>query len=203
MNRLASFLLAAGLLAQVHSVYLQAHEPVLPLVESRAPAISPRTMAVDPAPSGLEVTPLAQQTSGSQGQACVAMAVNFLTGKKLDENDINAKYGYELLRALRQECAEVGYDWKDGGEVGPDCWELIEHKVQNEQSPVLLALNGPEFSPSGRGHIVLVSKVEGEKVTFADPATGTFRSSTRGQINAAPQHPQGNFIFYADRMETR
>lgn len=150
----------------------------------------------------LNVTPLAQNTSDSCGQTSVAMSINALTGKNLNDNDINAKYGYELLRALKDETAEAGYTWKDGGEIRPDCWELLEHKVNNEKTPVVVALNGPEFSASGRGHIVTITKIEGDKVTFADPATGTTRTTTKQNMNNAPSHPQGNFIFYADRLES-
>ncbi|MFN8609858.1 MAG: C39 family peptidase [Vulcanimicrobiota bacterium] len=150
----------------------------------------------------LNVTPIAQHTSDSCGQTSVAMSINALTGKKLDDNDINAKYGYELLRALKDETAEAGYTWKDGGEINPNCWELLEHKVNNEKTPVVVALNGPEFSVSGRGHIVTITKIDGDKVTFADPATGTVRTTTKQNMNNAPSHPQGNFIFYADRLES-
>ena len=198
MNRLAAFLLAAGLLAQFHSVYQQTHEPVLPLVETRAP--QPQ---FDVRPAGrLEVTPIAQRASHSSGQASVAGAINFLTGKNLDDDDINDKYGYELLRALREECAPAGMNWVDGGEIGPAKWELLERKILSEHTPVVLALNGPEFSVNGRGHIVLLCGLDGDKVTFADPATGTIRTTTRQNINHAPQHPDGNFIFYAERMES-
>ncbi len=150
----------------------------------------------------LNVTPIAQQTGDSCGQTSVAMSINALTGKNLNDNDINAKYGYELLRALKDETAEAGYTWKDGGEINSNCWELLEHKVNNEKTPVVVALNGPEFSASGRGHIVTITKIDGDKVTFADPATGTTRTTTKQNMNNAPSHPQGNFIFYADRLES-
>ena len=26
--------------------------------------------------------------------------------------------------------------WKDGGEINPNCWELLEHKVNNEKTAV-------------------------------------------------------------------
>lgn len=150
----------------------------------------------------LNVTPLAQNTGDSCGQTSVAMSINALTGKNLNDNDINSKYGYELLRALKDETAEAGYTWKDGGEINSNCWELLEHKVNNEKTPVVVALNGPEFSASGRGHIVTITKIDGDKVTFADPATGTIRTTTKQNMNNAPSHPQGNFIFYADRLES-
>ncbi|MBX3171368.1 MAG: hypothetical protein KF760_28420 [Candidatus Eremiobacteraeota bacterium] len=187
-NRFAALLLAVGLFNQLHSLCLETYEPVLPALKVAEPA------------SPLGVVPIAQQTGYSDGQATVAMAINCLTGKNLDENDIDKKYGYELLSALREECASAGLNWQDGGEIGPDKWEMIEHKILNEKLPVVLALNGPEFSVDPRrGHIVLVCGLEGDKVTYADPATGTLRTTTRSNINNALQHPQGNFIFYADR----
>ena len=200
MNRLAALLLAAGLLAQASSIYQQTHEPVLPLATvTPTPRPAPSAFG-EPAEEPEVVMPIPQQTGDSAGQTAVAIAVNCLTGKHLDGEDIYHAYGYELLRALREECP--GLQWLDGGESGPDRWELVEHKVNVEGLPVILALNGPEFSVSGRGHIVLVCKVEGEKVTFADPATGNMRTSTRSNINQAPAHPQGNFFFYARRDET-
>ena len=150
----------------------------------------------------LNVTPIAQQTGDSCGQTSVAMSINALTGKNLTDNDINSKSGYELLRALKDETAEAGYTWKDGGEINSNSWELLEHKVNNEKTPVVVALNGPEFSVSGRGHIVTITKIDGDKVTFADPATRTMRTTTKQNMNNAPSHPQGNFIFYADRLES-
>lgn len=143
------------------------------------------------------LTPLAQNNGVSCGQTSVAMAVNTLTGKNLIDADINSKYGYELLNGLNSECAEAGYSWKDGGDLNASSWELIDHKVNNEKTPVIVALNGPEFSPSGRGHIVTIVKTEGNQVTFADPATGTLRTTTKEAMNTAPSHPDGNFVFYA------
>lgn len=149
----------------------------------------------------LNVQPLAQSTGDSCGQTSVAMAINALTGQKLNDNDINSKYGYELLNALKTESSSAGYTWKDGGEINPNCWELIDHKVNQEKTPVIVALNGPEFSVSGRGHIVTIIKTDGDKVTFADPATGTVRTTSKQNMNTAPSHPQGNFIFFAEKME--
>jgi len=218
MNRLALAVLTLGLACQLYSAYQESCEPVL-VLPTPTPQATPaqtaplhllraRSFSQDPSAFGMprtgpvpfEVTLLAQNTEDSDGQCAVAMAVNCVTGKKLDDNDINRRYGYELLRALRDECQSAGYTWKDGGEIGPNAWELIEHKIGPEGTPVVLALNGPEFSVNARGHIVLLCAVDGDKVTFADPATGTTRTTTKQNINNAPSHPQGNFIFYADRL---
>ena len=145
----------------------------------------------------MNVQPLAQHNGVSCGQTSVAMAVNSLTGKNLTDDDINAKYGFGLLNGLNAESAEAGYTWKDGGDLSASSWDLIDHKVNQEKTPVIVALNGPEFSPSGRGHIVTIVKTEGNTVTFADPATGTLRTTTKENMNNAPSHPDGNFVFYA------
>ena len=63
-----------------------------------------------------------------------------------------------------------------------------------------MALNGPEFSPSGHGHIVTIVKTEGDNVTYADPASGTLKTTTKQAMNMAPQHPDGNFIFYSTQQ---
>ncbi len=62
-----------------------------------------------------------------------------------------------------------------------------------------MALKGPEFSPSGRGHIVTIVKVQGDNVSYADPATGTIKTTTKQAMETAPKHPDGNFIFFAEK----
>lgn len=166
---------------------------------------SQNTGVVDPSNFGaarsgeVGVKPFAQHTPVSCGQTSVAMSINALTGQNLTDYDINNKYGFELLNALNSECKSAGYSWKDGGDLNAGSWELIDHKVNQEKTPVIVALNGPEFSPSGRGHIVTIVKTEGDTVTIADPATGALRTTTKQAMNTAPQHPDGNFVFYANR----
>lgn len=146
-----------------------------------------------------KLVPLAQNNSVSCGQTSVAMSINSLTGKQLRDYDIDSQYGFELLNALNAESRDAGYSWHDAGEVSADAWNLIDRKVNQERTPVIVGLNGPEFSPSGRGHIVTIIKTEGDTVHFADPATGEVRTSTKQAMNTAPSHPDGNFIFYATR----
>lgn len=188
-------------------------EPKAPISMNDIQGVNPQlwsvvnntNVAADPSSFGatrsgsLEVQPLAQNTPVSCGQTSVAMAVNALTGKHLTDYDINNKYGFELLNGLNAECRDAGYTWKDGGDLSAGSWDLIDHKVNNEKTPVIVALNGPEFSPSGRGHIMTIVKTEGDTVTIADPATGQLRTTTKQAMNTAPQHPDGNFVFYANR----
>lgn len=164
----------------------------------QSPALDPSVFGKARA-GALDVQPLAQSNGSSCGQASVAMAVNALTGKQLRDTDIDSRYGFELLGALNAESNGAGYRWKDGGEISASAWELIDHKLNQEKTPVIVALNGPEFSPSGRGHIVTLVKTEGDQVTYADPATGQLRTTTKQAMNHAPSHPDGNFVFYAVR----
>jgi hypothetical protein len=161
------------------------------------PCLPKPTKAV---PCGATVKPLSQGNSVSCGQTSVAMAVNSLTGKSLNDRDVNRKYGFSLLGALRSECRKAGYTWKDGGNFKPKDWSLLEKKLNREKTPVIMGLNGPNFSPSGRGHIVTLLSVDGNKVRYADPADGKIKTTTRQAIESAPGHPQGKFFFYANRV---
>lgn len=164
----------------------------------RQPAgLDPSILGASAAAGIRDVLPLAQNNNISCGQTSVAMCINALTGKNLQDYDINQSYGFELLNALNGETREAGFSWRDGGEVCSSSWDLIDHKVNVEKLPVIVGLNGPEFSPSGKGHIVTIVKTEGDVVHYADPATGTVKTTTKQAMNQAPQHPDGNFIFYS------
>ena len=149
--------------------------------------------------SGAQVDLLAQSNSVSCGQTSVAMSINTLTGKHLTDVDVNNKYGFGLMDALRTESAEAGYTWKDGGDLSPDRWSLIQEKV-NSGSPVIVGLNGDPFSHSGRGHIVTITRMEGEKVYYNDPNGGEARVTTRTAMENCPPHPDGKFVYYPDRL---
>ncbi len=144
------------------------------------------------------VRPLAQNNSVSCGQTSVAMAVNSLTGKNLKDYDIDAQYGFGLMNALNAECSDAGYEWKDAGNINERSWPLIDRQVNEEKRPVIVALNGPEFSPSGRGHIVTIVKTEGDTVTYADPANGQLKTTSKQNMTNAASHPDGNFVFYSE-----
>lgn len=148
---------------------------------------------------GAEVTPFAQSNSVSCGQTSVAMCLNSLTGANLTDMDIDKHYGFQLLNALKSESRSAGYDWRDAGNINNESWSFIDQKVNVEGLPVIVALNGPEFSPSGAGHIVTIVKTEGETVTYADPADGTMKTTSKSNMVNAPSHPDGNFLFVADR----
>ena len=159
-------------------------------------------------PVGLEpvssnVTPqyftpfLQNQSNGvSCGQSSVAMTVNALTGKKLTDNDINSKYGFSLLQALNAETKNYGFSWQDSGNFDKSRWGEIEEKLQ-KGLPILMGMNGANFSPTGRGHIVALTSINGDKVTIADPNGGRERIVSRKDIENAKGYPQGQFMFTA------
>ncbi len=153
----------------------------------------------DPGPA-LNVAAQAQSNPVSCGQSCVAMAVNYLTGKQLRDDDVDSKYGFALLEALKEECRPAGYTWRDAGDLDASSWTLIKSKLLVERIPVILALNGEHFSPKGRGQIVLVTGICGESVLYIDPADGLWHTTTRQLIEASESHPDGKFIFVAEAL---
>lgn len=150
--------------------------------------------------TGVDVKPIAQSNGVSCGQTSVAMCLNSLTGGNLNDMDIDRHYGFRLLEALKNESKPAGFDWRDAGNITNDSWSFIDRKVNQEKLPVIVALNGPEFSPSGRGHIVTIVKTTGDTVTYADPADGKMKTTNKSNMVNAPSHPDGNFLFVADKL---
>ena len=167
------------------------------------PTLAQKPKAKPPAAKGAtsRVRLLTQSNEVSCGQTSVAMAVNSLTGKKLNDRQIDSRYGFGLLNALRTESKGSGYTWNDHGDFSKSKWPLLEKKLNTERTPVLLGLNGPQFSPSGRGHIVTLLSIDGNKVRYADPADGKVKTTTRQAIEKAGRHPDGNFIFCASKAK--
>ena len=150
----------------------------------------------------LEANKIVVQTNSvSCGQACVAMACNRLLGTKLNDRDIDRLYGFQLLQALKRECRDFGYNWRDAGNINADSREFLT-PLLDAGLPVILALNG-SFDPGGhnRGHIVLLESSSGEKVTYVDPWDGQSKTTTWTALCEAPSHPDGNFLFVPERME--
>ncbi len=153
--------------------------------------------------TGLTVKPQRQRNSVSCGQTSVAVSVNALTGKRLTDRDIDLRYGFGLLNALNSESKSAGYRWRDGGNFQAKNWPTLEKKLNQEKTPVLMGLNGPEFSPSGRGHIVTLLGLDGVKVRYMDPADGKVKVTTKEAIEKAAPHPDGKFFFYASKIPGR
>lgn len=136
-----------------------------------------------------KVKPIPQHESDTCGITSCAMAINMLTGKNFTDLSLKAKYGYNLNEALNEES---GKHW-ELPDFTPDSWDLIEESL-DKGYPVLFAANGFNFSMSGRGHILLIVEIDGQKVTMADPNGGVFRTWTKDQCNNAPPHPQGKWM---------
>lgn len=153
--------------------------------------------------SALAVPNLAQSNGVSCGQTSAAAAINFITGKSLDDRAFDARYGFSLLGGLNAETKGAGVTWSDAGNLGPQNADAMRAKIQGALAqglPVVIGLNGPEFSPSGRGHIVTITGLSPDgTVTFMDPNGGRTRTTRWENMVGAPSHPDGNFVFVPSR----
>lgn len=141
--------------------------------------------------------PQLQSNSISCGQTAVAMTLTHLTGKAWDDRSVQSRYGFGLWQALSEETAHLGLVWKDR-DFSKSLWPTLEQKLKLGR-PVIMGLNGPDFSPSGRGHIVALVGIRGDQVTFCDPASGKRRTLAKSAFEGAAPHPDGKFVFYASK----
>jgi hypothetical protein len=169
--------------------------PKAPKAES--PVVQAKPSAPSAKGSYIKAKLLQQGNDSSCGQTSVAMAVNTLTGKNWTDSTVNSNFGYDLIGALNSGTAKQGMVWRDR-DFSKKSWPLIEDRLKRGR-PVVMGLNGPMFSPSGRGHIITLLGTKGDKVIFADPATGQRRVCTKADIENAPNHPDGKFFFYASK----
>lgn len=139
----------------------------------------------------VKVNIIPQRWHDSCGQTAVAMAINTLVpGRKWNDDTVNSKYGYGLLAALK---GETGKDWTSP-DFTKNSWPLIEYNLDCGY-PVLFAANGPLFSQSGAGHVLLIYQLSGENVYFADPNGGIVTVRTRKECEDAPPHPDGKWLM--------
>lgn len=135
-----------------------------------------------------------QSNGVSCGQCSCAMAINALTGRQWTDLDFDRNYGFGLLAGLMHACPD--HAWRDAGNLSRDLWPEIGQALASE-CPVVVGLNGPMFSPSGRGHIVLIVGLSPTEVTFVDPNGGLVRQCSRGDMESARDYPGGKFVFVA------
>jgi len=137
----------------------------------------------------------AQHTSKSCGQTCVAMVINYLGKLKKPADDywVDRYYGYNLLGALNDNCG--GKKWADVGNFKSSMWDAISHNLSKGLPGAIVGLNGPEFSPSGYGHILMIVSIDGNSVGLADPNGGVWRTVTKQLIETCPAHTEGKFVF--------
>ncbi len=160
------------------------------------PEVRKKPSAGKPSASrALAVKPEAQPDEWACGQTSVAMTLRFLTGKSWTGSKVASRYGYGLREALNRETHSLGLSWEDKN-FSPKLWKTMEEKLKLGR-PVIMGLNGPNFSPSGRGHIVTITGIQGDKVTFVDPAKGKVRTLPKSAFEKAPGHPDGKFVFFA------
>jgi flagellar basal-body rod protein FlgC len=145
-------------------------------------------------PGEADVKPLIQSNGVSCGPTSVAMCLNSLTGSNLTDQDVDRHYGFQLLKALKQESKPAGYDWRDAGDLGHELIPQIEDAL-GQGLPVIIAVNGAPFSPSGRGTIITIVKSDHEDVTYVDTRTGEFAQTTWTVLYRADGHPDGQFVF--------
>ncbi|MBS2037120.1 hypothetical protein JST97_19190 [bacterium] len=106
------------------------------------------------------------------------------------------RYGSSFLQALQSECPGVYKDWGQL-ELHSDLWEKAIGPSLEKGVGVLIGLNG-EFSLHCRGQVVLIVGLLGANlVVYADPASGSFRTTTRWAMEKCPPHPDGKFVFAA------
>lgn len=159
------------------------------------PAAPPKVLSVNLKD---RVRILAQSNAVSCGQTSCAMAVNTITGQQLTDQSWAARHGMNLLGGLQQECKAKGVTWQDVGRPRPDIWPRVLASLA-DGLPAVCGVNGPDFSLSGRGHIVCIIGVTSKTVIFADPNGGRLRELERERFEQAQEYPQGNFIFLATR----
>lgn len=140
------------------------------------------------------ITLQAQHYSDSCGQCCAAMLITDLSSpaKSVDDYWVRARYGFNLLGALNTNTG--GNHWIDAGNFSSSMWDSIYNSIKNGKA-VMIGLNGPAFSPSGYGHILLIVAIDGNNVVLADPNGGHWRTESKQTIENCPPHSEGKFVF--------
>lgn len=138
--------------------------------------------------------PVRQQDATSCGLTSIAMitnAVNAKTGtgaRPITDQDLRAENGGGtgfLPNVMNQHLQGTGFratneDWSSNS------WNLIDQSLK-AGNPVMISTNG-EFSATGFGHYIALTKVEGDRVQYADPADGQLKWTTKQTLDAQPPH---------------
>lgn len=72
-------------------------------------------------------------------------------------------------------------------------WPAALDQAAAEGKPSIIGV-GPPFSP-GYGHIMVIAKIEGDKVTLMDPNGGRVRETTKQALLNARPHSEGSFFI--------
>ena len=138
--------------------------------------------------------PVRQQDATSCGLTSIAMitnAVNAKTGtgaRPITDQDLRAENGGGtgfLPDVMNRHLKGTGFratneDWSSNS------WNLIDQSLK-AGNPVMISTNG-EFSATGFGHYIALTKVEGDRVQYADPADGQLKWTTKQTLDAQPPH---------------
>jgi len=139
------------------------------------------------------------RASGCGITSCV-MVIDGLRGKNMTPETFYNTYGFSLVAGLEAQGVHV----TDRGSLHEQlsteaqAWDVFTSAL-SKGHPVIFAANGPDFSHSGRGHIMAAvgaSVVDGIRtLSFNDPATGTVRTLPFSLLWNASSHPEGNFVL--------
>lgn len=150
----------------------------------------------------LDVTPLPQSNNVSCGQTSVAVATNFITGKNINDKYIDKNYGFELHDALNKE-TQMDWDCKFASDENWPYWQGTWGHIEESLRcgyPVIMGFNRP-FSVTGKGHIITICGIEGDKVYYADSNGGIIKETTKQVMEAAQPHPDGKFYFIPKKVQ--
>jgi peptidoglycan hydrolase-like protein with peptidoglycan-binding domain len=149
--------------------------------------------------SGL-IKPIRQQDATSCGLTSVAMMANAANAKAgtgarpINDQDLRAENGGGtgyLPNVLNRHLQGTGFHGTDESWSG-NSWNLIEQSLK-AGNPVMVSTNG-EFSASGYGHYITLTKMEGDRIQYADPADGQMKWTTRATLDAQPPHSDGRWF---------
>jgi hypothetical protein len=132
-----------------------------------------------------------QSTPTNCGKATVAYVVNKLMGTSLVDTDISSQLQMELVTRTKLKWESPNFDQKNPNKT----WSLIQSSL-DRGIPVIIGLGG-QFSASGYGHIIPIIGIQGDYVYYMDPADSKnpFKKVTKKDIEDAPGHTQGKFLF--------
>ncbi len=146
------------------------------------------------------VKTLTQQDGSSCGLTSVAMIANAAHAKAgtgarpINDQDLRAENGGGtgyLPTVLNSHLKGTGFRATDES-WGAGSWSRIDESLQ-AGNPVMISTNG-QFSTSGYGHYITLTKVDGDRVQYADPADGQLKWTTKQTLDAQPAHTDGRWF---------
>lgn len=148
------------------------------------------------------VRAMQQHDRSACGRTAVAVALNYIT----HSNKFNSRNTSYSLEAELENHSGISWDCrsivpktpKKPYDDWPVNWDLIEESLRAGY-PVVIGLNSP-FSPTGRGHILTICGIDGDKVTYADSNGGKIKTTTKQAMQNSRAYPGGKFCFIPSRI---